>query len=425
MTKVRLAAAGASKEAMRQASFEQIRKDLGGVWIGTKGETYEVLLGEASSLNQTWPCVRKNENGSMTYTLKWDGEDSVIWGTDYCLLLSELRRSGGRPTWHSAKGKRPFVWFRGKGEGEAAGGSSAKDKPPCPSEHVKRPPTVSLALGSRLAAIAAGRSEEDATDKVSPSNTSSTVDCASAKSSGHATGSCPERGPAGRPVATELEDPSAAGAAAAALLRRLRDSNAVPTEFSDAVTAAAAMVPERAVDGDGGLEAKVGQSKRPPPPSMSPDEAELKNPLELLLTAGGAGGRHHPAPPGADDTDAEVEEAAQRLPLGSQVRALWFDDWHYGTVRRICEDMVEVLWDSEYSMSYVPMQDVELRYPWHTAVGPPKGSIQETAASVPEGEGEEDQDEEEDASNEQGDGQAWSLWGPPVCTQKAIQKPGL
>merc|ERR1719382_2414835 len=106
------AADAAGDSAARQEAFERVRKDLGGVWVGNKGETYEVMFQGATWRSNTWVCMRKQRVGDMSYTLRWDGEDCVIWGTDYTLLLNELRRNPGNPTWHSAKGKRPFVWFR-------------------------------------------------------------------------------------------------------------------------------------------------------------------------------------------------------------------------------------------------------------------------------------------------------------------------
>ena len=57
-----------------------------------------------------------------------------------------------------------------------------------------------------------------------------------------------------------------------------------------------------------------------------------------------------------------VQDFANIVPSAA-VLARFGDEWHPGTVRQLCGDvgMVEILWDSESSISHVPFHDVLLR----------------------------------------------------------------
>lgn len=47
--------------------------------------------------------------------------------------------------------------------------------------------------------------------------------------------------------------------------------------------------------------------------------------------------------------------------VGTQVYALFFGQWHAGTVRGIVDGNVAVYWDDDGTQSHVPVQDVCLR----------------------------------------------------------------
>lgn len=358
--------------AARERAFQQARKDLEGLWKGIKGETYEVLMGSDPS-SPTWDCRRRNELGSMTYTLKWDGQDAVIWGTDYCLLLSELRRSGGRsPTWHSAKGKRPFVWVRPNGQeqtvvsckGDPAihlvrSATTVPAVPPKPEDRKIKPelqmplkaqPLEAVTVEKPTASLEGQRGPE-LRAKLEP------VDAKAEPTRPHDAGvSAKLEAPPAAPEERAAEEPSAAKAFRT-LLQRLTASNAVPPELAMEVAALSAKTAPGPLAG----------LPRPPPPQLSPTEAELREALPLGDAAEGSLSPHRkirPAPAGSDDTDVEVDEVPQvpLLQVGTQVFAFFYGEWHPGTVRSILGDTVEVLWDSEYSVSFVPLHHTRPRY---------------------------------------------------------------
>lgn len=441
--------ATASASIGRQETFDQIRKYLGGVWAGSKGETYEILFGEASCWSSSWPCVRRDEIGNMTYTLKWNGDDTLIWGTDYCLLLSELRRTGGKqPTWHSAKGKRPFFWCRVQGNEKVAEPSRRLPMvppPPAPRSGLAAPDDEEEAWDGRNAETfgdGAAREERLSTSEdwskgtsplgqsgqAKPPSFSPAVRAASGDAggaaedwstgfpglsplgqSGHAkppsfspaaressagwaaedwsTG-LPGVSPLGQSGQAELpsfttaareligdadasvEEQAGATSGVALFLRRLQANNAIPPEFLCSMSSGAYSPSAEAGACEGGtaVQATVPADKsrscvRPPPPNISPDEAELKYPsarprsalekedaFEMSAFAVAAAV--------LDDADGEVP----KFRPGSQVRAMFFGEWYNGSVREIHRDTVQVVWDGEHStMSNVPIGDVVLR----------------------------------------------------------------
>jgi len=118
---------GAS-DAAREAMFHRIRQDLGGVWLGLHGMTYDVMLEGTTWQSTTWPCVRRSTSGeAMTYTLRWNGENCVTWGTHYSLSITDLQKCLGKLVWHSTKRKRSFVWSRTLG-GQGPDFQAASDR---------------------------------------------------------------------------------------------------------------------------------------------------------------------------------------------------------------------------------------------------------------------------------------------------------
>lgn len=237
----------------------------------------------------TWKCRRFNlgpEN--VTYSIRWDGKDSVLWGTDYMIHLSELRASPGNPTWRSTCGKSPFVW--------------------------KKPPQAQ-GLAAKLARLAGGP----------------------------AVVVCPTVSRKPLPV-VETMDEVGAGAAAAKLLRRLQAHEAVPLEFQSEVARHAAPPPP-------GLTA----APRAPPAAAvkaaatSEEAPEVQGRSATLREV--LSGR--PPPPRMSPREAEFIEVVDLPPcVGCRVQALFDNDWHFATVRRLLSDgRLEVLWESERSCS--------------------------------------------------------------------------
>jgi len=345
---------GAS-DAAREAMFEHIRQDLGGAWLGKHGETYEVMFEGATSRSTTWPCMRRSTSGEVKmYTLRWDGENSVTWGVDYVLLVTELQTCRGRPTWHSARGKRPFVWSRtlgGQGPGFKGAGDSIKEKVPAPptllqKEKVPAPPTKRTLLAAAAILKRVSQPMSDRQPKNDPW-------CGY-----HPSLNVPQPGPwhPGGPG-----DPGAGGAGGAA--RRPPEGEAgADAEAEDsekAASAALAFMRRVALNEEDGVLIPPGERPRPPAPAMAPFDAEEAS---CLLLEGSM--LLKPPPAGANDTGAEVlltPRFTRELRVGAAVRALFYGDWHDGSVLRFHGEFAEILWDSEYSMSFVPVEDIRVK----------------------------------------------------------------
>lgn len=56
-------------------------------------------------------------------------------------------------------------------------------------------------------------------------------------------------------------------------------------------------------------------------------------------------------------------DAEPRLEVGTEIMACFYGEWHPAQVRRIEGDTVEVLWDSEWSISLLPISNILLRAP--------------------------------------------------------------
>lgn len=102
----------------------------------------------------------------------------------------------------------------------------------------------------------------------------------------------------------------------------------------------------------------------PPPPPPPPTNAPRSRPapgVDQRQPPASAAPRPAPprAPPVAVTAPAEVSAAPARLVVGDKISALFYGEWHPGTLRQIRDDgQVEVLWEAEWSVSVLPAENV-------------------------------------------------------------------
>jgi hypothetical protein len=302
----------------KEQLLQRIQRDLSGPWFGERNETYMIHI---VSTKDTWDCVRKNTNGEITsFPVRWNGGDSIIWGSSYRLKLSDLENNPHNPTWTSDFGKRAFVWERfhiAVALGVKAPSLSAVLHRVLPAMTPPVAEKKGVAAEAKFAKLSRGESSSVAT-----------VACPTAS-----------RKPPLSVVARTLNETGAEAAAAAVkMLRRLQSQKAVPLEFEGEVdqfvakhsetrgptTPAAGLLSSSSSKVAAPRSAALLEllSRRPPPPRMSPAEAEL------------------------------IEVVYLPLCVGCRVQAFFDNDWHFATVRQILNDgRFEVLWESEMSCS--------------------------------------------------------------------------
>merc|ERR1712232_1456017 len=78
---------------------------------------------------------------------------------------------------------------------------------------------------------------------------------------------------------------------------------------------------------------------RLPPPAVAPEEAEEQY-----------------------GTDRLAMQQVDEFRVGDHVSALFYGEWHAGKVRTVQAEVstIEILWDSEFSVSILPVSDVKL-----------------------------------------------------------------
>jgi hypothetical protein len=337
-----------SKEQLRQ----RIQKDLSGLWLGNNGETYQIHF---VSTTDSWTCVRRNTNGMTHFSLRWNGGDSIAWGSTYKLKLSDLQKNPFRLTWTSDFGKRPFVWERFHehrlAEKVITAVAAAVDQP-----HVVRmeeAPSISAAVRTPPAkdppaAAACERPQAKGVAAAKFAKLSRGVAAVAAVV-------CPtvSRKPLPVVVVETLDETGAGAAAALKMLRRLQAQETVPFEFQSEVVQYVAEPPVV-------FSSKASKTRWPPPPAEelpSSSFSQVATPrstalLELLS--------RRPPPPRMSPAEAELIEVVDLPPCaGCRVQAFFDNDWHFATVRQLLNDgRFEVLWESERSCSVLAQAEL-------------------------------------------------------------------
>ena len=112
--------------------------------------------------------------------------------------------------------------------------------------------------------------------------------------------------------------------------------------------------------------AQVSNASRPPTATKALStcvQVCLRDMLASLLTRSSIGVDawcSARAVDGEEKCRGRMNGAHSRMLTGVQVVACFFGEWHPGSVRRVAGEMVQVLWEEEYSVSWFPVSDVRL-----------------------------------------------------------------
>jgi len=152
---------------------------------------------------------------------------------------------------------------------------------------------------------------------------------------------------------------------ASAIVHQFSESN-VETDFESvdcekAASAALVFMRRVALREEDGVVIPPGERPRPPPPTITPSEVEETSYIVLEGST-----LFRPSFAAADDTDTGTQELltprfTNECRVGAAVEALLYGEWHDGRVLRLQGDAVEILWDSEYSMSFIPAEDIRVK----------------------------------------------------------------
>lgn len=111
-------------------TFEEVRRFLeGGIWEGSRSETYECRPKEGRA--DEWICVRNDEYGERVFPLRWHQEHGCIyWGQTYFMDPTDFEYQPNAASWYrhgDLKKSRPqFLWRRFDKPGSSAAKSSKK-----------------------------------------------------------------------------------------------------------------------------------------------------------------------------------------------------------------------------------------------------------------------------------------------------------